>query len=484
MPSPSSSVPDHISNMRNARRPSRLIRDELPSRASLPLIGYLALIVATSACRDAPTATEPPPIDLREYFAPHASLSSATVHASDDTPEQIFNDIATGMPSFAGFYLDEDGTPTVALTRAADTTAAKAVVLDRWSGMPGLDASRLHAVVVPHTFRQLAQWRDIISRRANASNVSVVWADERHNQVHIGVPDGADLNAVRAAMAALTQAPLSAVAVEHRNLHPTTTLQDSVRLTVPGLYITTWAGGCSIGLNVRKPSDFSEYMITASHCTELPFAPDGSHPQFWQASEQLGTEIADPAGVGSLYARPCDVIPSQPKCRYSDAAMYIYSSFGVSNFGEIPRTTYRDTAAAGSITLTGSGFRIVGEYPRSWLVSGTNVHKISAITGWTWGQITNSGTVVRYMGGASIQDYVTTNLFSGEGDSGGPVFVWFSGSGYGSYDAYIAGILSTGGDRNMGFTTIRGVHVDLGNFSVTNTPIAFPITSPGPGPNY
>jgi hypothetical protein len=251
------------------------------------------------------------------------------------------------------------------------------------------------------------------------------------------------------------------------------TLNDSAHIRLGGLQIEMLPtfGPCTIGINVNGGTGF----LTASHCTEKR-GPDPTYnvtqTEAFQptvsSGNYLGTEVDDPAWFALAPDNCC--IFAEPKCRYSDVARLAYEPAFTPLFAgelKIEKTTYAGTGTAqeGSKVISGT-LEILGEMD-GW-DEGKRIDKIGAVTGWTYGIITNPCEDYRTLDNYYLLCQArVTGGYANQGDSGAPAF-WLEA---GASTAYWAGILAQGGvDRNGNsfFMVSRNndIHDELSSFTI------------------
>ncbi|MBI4408603.1 MAG: hypothetical protein HY561_02765 [Gemmatimonadetes bacterium] len=361
-----------------------------------------AFVGLLAACQDTP-----------EPVAPAESPEEAALVPGPQggpTDAAVFSRL---IPGFGGYFLDEQGRPTVYLTDLAQAGRAQRVLAPAV-----LQQGRGAAVQVRQgkfTYRQLHGWHT----RAFPEVLSLPGAvftdlDEARNRVTIGVESRGAVGSVEGVLAR-SRIPREAVRIEVvEPIRLMVTLRDKVRPTVGGLQIRFSQYLCTLGFNATHSAGNS--FITNSHCTERQGGTEGTlyyQPLNQTADEFIGTEVDDP-----VYFRG-GACPRGKKCRYSDSSRAAYDasvSFdlgGIAQAGTAPNT--------GSLTIDGT-FNIAAELSGNGTV-GAVVNKVGRTTGWTQGTITRS-CVNTGVSGSNIvqlcQDWVDAGV--GSGDSGSPVF--------------------------------------------------------------
>ena len=401
---------------------------------TVPLVSLVAgTVLLVSACSDTtqPTSPSEPQVGLEPLQQP-------------DDPVALVR----GVPGFGGFFLADDGVPTVFL-RDGSARAEVERALGPWLAAQGLGGAALRVRRADYDWTSLERWQGQAAREALAMR-GAVWvdADEARNRVAVGVERGTPAAGVRSAVARLG-VPSAAVVVEE--VEPVTlaaTLRNRVRPVVGGLQINFPGFLCTLGFNAVRSGQRS--FITNSHCTNVQGGTEGT--PYWQptsatASAQIGTEVADP---GYTRGGGC---PSGRRCRRSDAARAAYAGGTSSTLGSIARTT---GANNGSVTISGR-FSITGE---GGATVGQTVHKVGRTTGWTSGKVTNTCVHVN-VSGSNVTQLCQTIVSAGvgSGDSGSPVF---RRQGTGS-NATLVGILWGGsGSSTYVFSPMANIEAELG----------------------
>ena len=377
---------------------SLLIRTALPAG--------VALILA--ACQD--NATTPSDNDVLTARGQPAQGS--------DLPSAAEFDRRT--PGFGGFYLNQDGTPTVYLTRGASRAPAEQA-LSGYLAARGLPNAAVRILEAQYGWKQLERWQATASAEALTILGAVfVDNDETANRVRIGVEDLGAMGQVRAALAR-SGIPDGAVLVERADpIIQVATLQNVVDRPVrAGVQINFPGYLCSVGFNATSGSQKS--FVTASHCTTTQGGVEST--PYWQPLQsvdgtQIATEVADP-----VYVKGGTGCPKGGKlCRYSDASRAAYVNGANQALGSIARTS---GANNGSLEITGS-FSISADdcsTTGGCLAVGTVVNKVGRTTGWTSGAITNTCVNTGVQGTRIVQlcqTFVSAGV--GGGDSGSDVF--------------------------------------------------------------
>src|SRR6185369_9296662 len=246
-----------------------------------------AATVAVGSCSDDATLPSAP---SGPSTAPDLALAAAQQGLSDDPVA-----LARAVPGFGGFFVDDQGTPTVYLTNPGRRAAAEQA-LAPWFRERNRPAAALRVLPARFTWADLERWVAQASPEALAVPGAVFAdADEAANRVHIGVEHAAAASRVRSVLARLG-IPAAAAAVDVvPPIHQVATLRTSVRPVVAGVQINFPGFLCSLGFNATRAGVAG--FVTASHCTTKQGGVENT--PYWQplqsSSPQVATEIADPA---------------------------------------------------------------------------------------------------------------------------------------------------------------------------------------------
>jgi hypothetical protein len=361
-------------------------------------------------------------------------------------------------PGFAGFYLDEDGTPVVRLVDTRKSAAAQRYLAPHFAAArTGHHKGAARQPIVrgaTFDFAQLKGWADRLEPMLTRNDVFLIDVDEKENRVMVGVQDAGAIAAVRAEAARLGM-PAAA-------LHVQTQARPAVRALVTDRF-TTFVGGiqiafgqyvCTAGFNARRVSTGANIFVTNSHCTTTQYASDGAaiYQHTVLSGNQVGNEVADRgmwacAGTGT-------------SCRRSDAAYISHNGTRTIGQGGIARTAWA-TGSAASLTVTGE-YDIIGRYTGT-LPVGTYLDKTGRTSGSTYGQVTNSCVTI---GELRCQDI--SKVWSQGGDSGSPVFVYVGGAGAAENDVRLHGVMwgGPGADYTTTYSSrLAGIEADLGTLN-------------------
>src|SRR6476469_374804 len=244
-----------------------------------------AAIVALGSCSDDATLPSAP-------SAPSTApdLAGAQQDLADDPVA-----LARPVPGFGGFFVDDQGTPTVYLTNPARRAAAEQA-LAPWLRERNRPAVALRVLPARFAWADLERWVAQASPEALAVPGAVFAdADEAGNRVHIGVEHAAAASRVRSVLARLG-IPAAAAAVDIvPPIHQVATLRTSVRPVVAGVQINFPGFLCSLGFNATRAGVAG--FVTASHCTTTQGGTENTpYYQRLQSSrpKKIASEPVDP----------------------------------------------------------------------------------------------------------------------------------------------------------------------------------------------
>jgi hypothetical protein len=393
-----------------------------------PAMVVLSALVTLSACRDdlAPGPTAP-------ATSPRAAQLGLAEVAADPTPSQIA--VAQAVPGFGGYFIDEQGAPTVYLTDVSRRTEA-AQALRAFLESFGWAAADLRVRQGTYDYLQLDGWY----RATRGSALGVAGAvfgdiDEARNRITFAGANTSVLTTIRSVVAG-TGVPSAAVAFKvHGPVFNVATLRDRFRPAYGGLQIQFFPIPvspvvllCTIGFNAIDGADTS--FITNSHCSNIQGGTQ-TPTDYYQAvrggvladpTNYIAREVEDPDYTMGSLAGPC---PIGRRCRTADVSRAKYQPGQVFVLGKIARPqnenatgTLDDTLRIDPVNPT---FTIVAEQGRS--VLGQKLNHVGRTTGWTSGLVTATCVDV------SVTDSDITQLcqdlvdaYVAGGDSGSPVF--------------------------------------------------------------
>ncbi len=397
-------------------------------------------IVLASSCSD--DSTQPSPTADQ----PNAGKVAVQQGSSDDPVA-----LARGVRGFGGFFLDEQGTPTVYLKDAGQRGAAEKA-LTPWFSSRGRAMAEMRVRKADFDWAELDRWFTQSSGEVlSVPGVVFTDADEARNRVRIGVEHAAAAGQVRSVLARLG-IPAAAVSVEVTEpIRQLATLQGSVRPVVAGVQINFPGFLCSVGFNASRGGIGG--FVTASHCTNTQGGVEST--PYWQPLQsvnptQVATETADPAYTtgGSC--------PAGRRCRQSDASFARYINSTQNTLGAIARTSStrkRDLTIAGSWTIT-------SDAASSSFTIGETVNKVGRTTGWSQGRVTSTCVNVN-VSGSDITQLCQTAVSAtvGGGDSGSDVFTITGGTNV-RLDGVLWGGSSNG--KQFIFSPLANVTGELG----------------------
>jgi len=136
-----------------------------------------------------------------------ASVADTAEQAAPQTADDLFAQVAERTPAFGGFFLDENGDPTVYMVDVKQAPAAQAAIADVF-GAEYLPAGDLRVLPGRYGFLQLKDWYDKMWPQVLAMDGAIFTdIDEANNRLHIGVQKDEARGAVKAELA-LSASPL------------------------------------------------------------------------------------------------------------------------------------------------------------------------------------------------------------------------------------------------------------------------------------
>ena len=392
-------------------RPFTLNRHEasMLSHRSMVVALIAGAILLASSCSD--DATQPTP--TTDQLDP---AKAAVQQGSPDDPVAL----ARGVPGFGGFFLDEQGTPTIYLKDAGQRGAAERA-LTPWFTSQGRAAAEMRVRKADFDWADLDRWFSQGSAEAlSIPGVVFTDADEARNRVRVGVEDAGAAGLVRSALARLG-IPAAAVTVDVTEpIKQLATLQGTVRPVVAGVQINFPGFLCSLGFNASRSG--TRGFVTASHCTTTQGGVEGT--PYWQPLQtvnptQIARETVDP-----IYTTGGSC-PAGRRCRRSDASFARYINSTQNTLGRIARTSSTNKT---NLTIVGN-WTVTSDATSSSFTVGQQVNKVGRTTGWSQGPV--SATCVNVnVSGTSITQLCQTVVSAtvGAGDSGSDVFAITSGT--------------------------------------------------------
>ncbi len=407
----------------------------------------IALAAALTACSDSTQPTDTPsPTDDPQLRSAQGQQPAGPLA------------LARSVHGFGGFFLDEQGSPTVYLKDPAERGNAVRA-LAPWLRSRGRRESDLRVLPGQFGWSELEQWQRAATPAALAIPGAVfVDADEAANRLRVGVEHGAAGAQARGAISRLG-IPAGAVEVTvTERVEPVIGLRDRVSPTLGGIQINfdpdlSVPGSfvCTLGFNAIRNAQ--ESFVTNSHCTNINGGTERS--PYWQPLRSLfpdpiAIEVDDP---DFTTGGDC---PAGRRCRFSDAARARYERDVDVTLGAIART---EAPTKSKLDIVGT-FQITGESNAQEFVINEIANKVGRTTGWSQGKIvatcvnTNSGGTDKTL---FCQTFVAAHV--GGGDSGSPVF---AENGDGTATLY--GILwgGTQGGNFFVFSPLANVEQELG----------------------
>ncbi len=447
------------------------------------LIAAAFIVAGIGACDK--TANSPTRPSTRALSVQRAAAPAGGSHIP--MLDELFAMVNSQAPGFAGMYRSGQSGITILVTAKGNNAQIEQVVRSVFHELDWQNVSAITFKPAQWEVSELQGWHRRLPEAVASS--ALIWSDfdEVHNVIRVGVSEISDLAAMSSSVSAIG-APVGAIIFQHsKPFKSMQLLTASHRPTVGGVMISlsdtlnrkfgAAMGQCTLNSNVRETYDTAhEYFITAGHCSDDPvgvFANLGAvvyQPDSATNPTPIGTEYFIP---NAWVAGGTDNCPVTLTCKYSDAAVYQYSSKSLSNFGYLAR----DSSFSSTLGVHGSAFRVDSfhvdsEVPEAYLLASdtatcnTFMHKVGWRTGWTFGCVVKTCYTIYYTTKALTCQYNVAAESDG-GDSGSPVFMWVSP---GVNQAWLGGLL-TGGfeDDYYSFSSIAGMHNDLGGtFVITH----------------
>jgi hypothetical protein len=372
-----------------------------------------AVTVALGSCSDDSTLPSAP-------SAPSAAPDLALVGPQQDLADDPVA-LARAVPGFGGFFVDEQGTPTIYLTNPGRRAAAEQA-LGAWFRERSRPAAALRVLSARFAWSDLERWHAQASPEALAVPGAVFAdADEAGNRLHVGVENAAAASRVRSVLARLG-IPAAAADVEIvAPFQRVATLRGTVRPVVAGVQINFPGFLCSIGFNASRQG--VRGFVTASHCTNTQGGVESTpYYQPLQSTKptKIATETVDPGYKTTLAG-----CPSGRRCRRSDAAFAKYVNGTTNTLGRIART---GSTSSSDLTIAG-GWTVTSNATSSSFTVGETVNKVGRTTGWSRGKVVATCVTVNVSGTSLTQICQTiVNAKVSGGDSGSDVFKVTSGT--------------------------------------------------------
>lgn len=442
---------------------------------------FCALLGASfvASCEHPTGAARKGPVDRSAVSAFQASTATGHIPMLDE----MFEHVNALAPGFGGMHWAAPDVLVVDVTPRGSPAAVEQAMRVVFTDLPWDRVARIVYRPAKYEVRDLQEWRARVIDVGGAD--AVYWSDfdETANVVRIGVDKRANI-ATMTAQARALGAPVGAIVFEHSE-RPGVLAQLTAqhRPTVAGVHISVYDSvitrkygsglytECSLGANVRISTDEPHaYFLTAAHCSNEDdiFRNDGARvyqPDSATNPTAIGTEVFVPSGSSSLSG-----CPSGYTCKYSDAALYRYSSAAYSNFAYIAKdSSYSSTWGVAGSTFRVDSFHVVGDIPEAYLLAADTVsyntwmHKVAYRTGWTWGPLKHTCMTIYYPGSKALLCQYGAAAYADHGDSGGPMFWWMCCN---PNEAWIGGLLHTVRaipDNFTVFSSISGIKNDIPN---------------------
>src|SRR5215213_3280089 len=179
----------------NSRSPERSPppRSRRPMKYTRLVPGAVLAVLVTAAC-DTSELVNP-----EAAGSPTPSLSAAPqaqIRTQDDEHARVAR---AEVPGFAGFYLEEDGTPVVRLVDLSQRGAAQRYLAQELTRAHGRANAPTEPVFLSaaYDFAQLKGWAEQVETLLARSDVFLVDVDEVNNRVHVGVANNTAAGVVR-----------------------------------------------------------------------------------------------------------------------------------------------------------------------------------------------------------------------------------------------------------------------------------------------
>jgi hypothetical protein len=452
------------------------------------IYGLLALVVAVACQEQSP--------ELQTQTTEQFAIDKSVVRPSEDFPLEV----AEANEHFSGYYCSQ-GDLFVGVTAAATQADINDITSRvRAKGVPFYCRNRdfpthepqIMTVRQRYSFLQLRAWRDAAGTDFFANGGAIrIGLRYAKNKIVAKVDPGYEI-AKKSTMNA-RGVPDDAVEIivgergELRYACPPPSYSSdtpngcfrpipggvAMDATRPGS--SAGEGPCTITIAGRHLDFAEDGWVTAAHCFNrtLRGQVGAKAYQFEPIMDQfIGLETIDATGW------PC--APFQ--CKHSDSAWIRRDGFatGSGQRGQILRTqdwTFVTDCCSDdplipscSSCISSSAnprFQVYGTVPLS-SVEGMQVDKIGRSTGWSTGYVTDTCEDMDDGQGNLMKCNATTSALSQVGDSGAPIFYWWSS--YGVNTVELVGVLWTGGIGWTGFSPWAKVALDLGNIDVKFTP--------------
>lgn len=382
---------------------------------------------------------------------------------------------ARQIPGFGGFFIDQEGVPTVSLTDQGNQQKAKLAVA-RFLAENNLDVSQLVFQSANYEFRQLQDWANVLTEVVfSSTEIVYLDVDEAKNRIAIGVQSE---NAKKFVQQAGKKHKIPSQAIFVEVVDPYSSfdgLTDRKRPVVGGLRITQLEPpACTSGFNVRGvekdgTTDNRPSFIINSHCTT-------NLGLIFQSSSNLaglvGVVIDDPDEAE--FPWPLSIVCGSitVRCRWSDSARVLYvGRAATSALAGIARPVVVNDGSFNPLVSThrqlNGLFRITSE--RATPLQGATVDKVGVFTGWTRGTVSKTcATLVNTSPDPKLL-LLCQGVVSGladNGDSGSPVFT-LNPPDYRTVE--LNGILWGGDGTQYAYSPMKNIERELGKLTTFTT---------------
>jgi hypothetical protein len=435
-------------------------------RGSVPSLGMLCVLawcLAGAGCNRAPSqkAEAHPPVRQREATSP---------------TQAVDRELSDSLSSFVGLSMGPKGELRIALADSGQFARGRRLAEAKWREVAKTAESQVLILqLVTATLPPVdlldakTKMRDVLT----LADVVFLDLDESCGCITVGVRNAAADAAVKA-FAVQRGVPSRAVrTVVTAPVVRLQTLTGSFRPTKGGVQIRIKTGDCSLGLPVFHNTMTRKGILTASHCTEgsqggsegtLLAQPGGA----WFETDRVAVERIDPYLFDSGLDASC---PTGRQCRRSDAAFAEYNQGTLGFVGRIarPSTTCTVVGTPCGVALTNVNDDIRITSVTSAPVMGALIDKVGRTTGWTRGAVTGTCTDANVQNDDGSDSMITMLCqiivagTSGDGDSGGPTFVFDATNGTASFTGILWGGGGSGPTSIFVFSPIGALTGELGS---------------------
>jgi hypothetical protein len=353
----------------------------------------------------------------------NAAASPAQSDETAKTSDEIYAEMATQIPGFAGMFFDQDGTLQVYMvdhkgeTNEAFMAFMEDVITRSVGGGERMSHKGIEFRKAKYDFQELHRWHQQMSPdMLERTDVVFTDIDETTNRIRIGVAKSRGAQAARKDLEEhLSNLGVPSEMVVFSEAEPIEQhLRSRRRPLRGGLQINFSGFLCTLGF-IAVRNGVNGY-VTNSHCTATQGGVQGTvyhQPSASGTTNRVGIEIADPTyftGSGCPVGR---------RCRRSDSA-----------FVQVPHpsgpsvTTARGTIARPGVnSFTWNGVDIFNITSEGSALVGQSVTKVGRTTGRTAGTVSQT-CVNTNVSGSTITQLCQTfaNYGNAGGDSGSPVF--------------------------------------------------------------